>query len=151
MRRLTKQDISNIIGTTIKGYRVVAAKVQRMPCADSDNYGIVLGRNAQNQYVTWEFHLLKDDSIFVYWAHYIMEQEEALRDFRARGSDSPQWFDVTVTETLELVVRVEARSPEEAERSVSKDWRTKEFVLGPEHFSSVGFKAELADESGKLP
>ena len=88
----------------------MAAKVQREPCADSDNYGIILGRNAQNQYVTWEFHLREDDSVFVYWAHYIMEQEKALRDFCARGSDAPQWFDVTVTETLELIVRVEARS-----------------------------------------
>ena len=142
MRRLTEQDISNITGTTIKGYRVVAAKVQRMPCADSDNYGIILGRNAQNQYVTWEFHLLEDDTVFVYWAHYIMEQEEALRDFRARGSESPQWFDVTVTETLELIVRIEARSAEEAERIISRDWQKKEFVLGPECFSGVEFKAE---------
>ena len=50
-------------------------------------------------------------------------------------------FDVTVTETLKQVVRVEARSPEEAEQIVAKDWQKKEFVLDAENFTCVEFEA----------
>lgn len=148
--RLTEQDVANITGTTIKGYRVEAVKIKSGPFVDSDHYGIILGKNTKDEYVTWEFHLKDDESVFVYWGHFIMDREEAFRDFNARGIDSPQWFDVTITETLQLTVRVEARSQQEAEQIVSNDWKKQEYVLGPECFAGVEFQATPVVESGEL-
>ena len=51
------------------------------------------------------------------------------------------WFEVTITETLEQIVRVEARSPEEAEKIVARDWKRREFVLDAENFTCVEFTA----------
>lgn len=47
MRRLTDADLDKIIGSTIAGYYVEAAKIKRGPFADSDHYGIILGKNAE--------------------------------------------------------------------------------------------------------
>ena len=63
------------------------------------------------------------------------------RDVSAIGLDPTQWFDVTVTETLEQIERVEARSPEEAEQLVAKDWVQKEFVLDAENSTRAEFVA----------
>ena len=63
------------------------------------------------------------------------------RDISAIGLNPTQWFDVTVTETLEQIVRVEAHSPEEAEQFVAKDWVKKEFVLDVDNFTGVEFVA----------
>ena len=146
MRRLTEQDIAAILGRTISGYCVEAAKIKRGPFTDSDHYGIILGRNSRGGYVTWEFHLLDDESVSVYWGHYITEREEALRYYEARGSDAPHH--VTVTETFRLTIELEASSRQEAERIVSRDWKRREFVLGPEHFAGVEFTTEPATEQG---
>lgn len=50
MRRLTKQDIENIIGSTIEGHRVEAARIKDGPCADSGNYGFILARDDHGCY-----------------------------------------------------------------------------------------------------
>ncbi len=84
MRKLTEQDIANITGSTLHGYHVEAARIKQGPFIDSDHYGFILGKNSNGQYVTWEFHLTEDESVSVYWGHYIMDREEALRDFDAR-------------------------------------------------------------------
>ena len=85
MRELTEQDIRNIVGTTIKGYRIEAARIKDGPYSDSGCYGFVLGRNALGRYVTWHFHLLDDESVSVYWGHYVMENRDAaVRDFNNR-------------------------------------------------------------------
>ena len=79
MRKLTEQDIANITGSTLHGYHVEAARIKQGPFIDSDHYGFILGKNSNGQYVTWEFHLTEDESVSVYWGHYIMDREEALR------------------------------------------------------------------------
>ena len=63
------------------------------------------------------------------------------RDISNSGTGSTQWFDVTVTETLEQIVRVEARSSDEAEQIVANDWRKQEFVLDADNFTGVEFQA----------
>ena len=69
------------------------------------------------------------------------------RDISAIGLEPTFWFDVTVTETLEQIVRVEAHSPEEAERLAAKDWVNREFVLDAENFTCAEFAAvPAADE-----
>lgn len=142
MRKLTDKDLDKIIGSTITEYYVETAKIKKGPFTDSDHYGFILGKNTRGEYVTWQFHLLDDDSVYTYWGHFISDREEALRDFKARSMDeTSRWFDVTITETLELTVRVEARSPQEAEQIVSEDWKKQEYVLGPECFASAEFKA----------
>ena len=70
-----------------------------------------------------------------------MDREEALRDYNARGVDAPQKFHVTVTETFQLTIEIEADSRQKAEQIVSTDWRKREFVLGPECFAGVAFTA----------
>jgi len=106
----------------------------------------------RSEYVTWEFHLREDESVSVYWGHYISDREEALRDFEARstGGSPTRWFDVTVTERLELTVRVEAHSRQEAEQIVSTDWKRQEYVLGPECFAGVEFEAMPTQENGDI-
>ena len=141
MRRLTQEDLDRIIGSTITGYYVEAAKIKKGPFIDSDNYGFILGKNRANEYVTWQFHLLDDDSVSVYWGHYIPDREEALRDYNARGVDAPQKFLVTVTETFQLTIEIETDSRQKAEQIVSADWRKKTFTLGPECFAGVEFEA----------
>lgn len=140
MRRLTETDLVQIIGSTIQGYRVETAKIKQGSFIDSNHYGIILGRNTAGMYVTWEFHLLENDSVLVYWGHYIVDREEALRDYNARGIESPQKFYVTVTETFQMTIEIEADSKQRAEQIVSTDWRRGEVALGPENFAGVEFK-----------
>ena len=140
MRRLTDGDLAGIKGRTIQGYRVVAAKIRKGPFVDSGHHGVMLGKNTKNEYVTWEFYLKDGESVSVCRGHYMTDREEAIRDYHARGVEAPQKFHVTVTETSQLTVRVEARSPAEAEQIVSTDWRKGEFDLGPECFAGVEFE-----------
>lgn len=146
MRRLTEQDAANIIGSTIKGYRVQAAEVKNGPFIDSDHYGVILGKDAKDEYVIWEFHLKDNESLSFYWGHFINDRAEAIRDFRARVGSAMQWFDVTITETLSLTIRVEARSQQEAEQTVYADWRKQEYILGPECFAGVKFESSSVDD-----
>ena len=74
------------------------------------------------------------------------------RDISAIGLDPTQLYDVTVTETLKQIVRVEAHSPEEAEQLVARDWVKKEFVLDTENFTCAEFVAvPVEDERDKPP
>lgn len=141
MRKLTDGDLARIIGSFIQGYHIEAAKIKNGPFADSDHYGVLLGKNSRDMYVTWEFHLREDGSVSAYWGHFIHDREEAFRDFNARAGESRQWFDVTITEKLKLVIRLEAGSKQEAEQIVADDWKRQEYVLGPEHFADVEFEA----------
>lgn len=151
MRRLTDEDLAGIVGRTIQGYCVVAAKIKRGPYIDSDNYGFILGKNRANEYVTWQFHLLNDESVSVYWGHYITDREEALRDYNARGVETPQKFHVTVTETFQLTIEIEADSRQKAEQIVSADWKKGVFTLGPEDFAEVEFDVVPVNEQDEHP
>lgn len=143
MRRLTDEDLANIIGSAIEGYHIEAARIKSSPFVDSDHYGFLLGKNERDEYVTWQFHLREDESVSAYWGHFMPDREEALRDFNARSmAEVPQWFDVTITEMLELTVRVEAHSTQEAEQIVSDDWKKQEYILGPECFAGVKFEGK---------
>lgn len=142
MRRLTDHDLANIAGTTIQGYHVEGVRIKRGPFHDSDNYGIILGRNAENHYATWQFHLLDDDSVSVYWGHYFMENREAaVQDFHSRDKDSTQKFSVTITETLKMTVEVEAEAQQQAEQIVSDNWKNSEYILDADNFVGVEFEA----------
>ena len=85
MRKLTDHDLTNLAGATLQGYHVEGVRIKRGTFADSDHYGIILGRNAGRNYVTWQFHLDEDEKPSVYWSHYFGEyQDAALRDFEIR-------------------------------------------------------------------
>ena len=87
MRKLTAQDIINIIGTETHGYKIFGAGIKKGPHTDSDHYGIVLGQNKTGNYVTWQFHL-DDEEPNYYWGHYLSDDREAaIRDFNERGAD----------------------------------------------------------------
>ena len=71
------------------------------------------------------------------------------RDVSAIGLEPTQWYDVTVTETLEQVVRVEAHSPEDAEQLVARGWIKREFVLDAENLTCAEFEAVPVEEVEK--
>lgn len=143
MRKLTEQDLGKIVGSKMSGYRVENARIKTGPFADSDHYGFILGRNDAGQYVTWQFHLLEDGAVTVYWGHYFMEdRNSAVRDFYARDASSPsRRFKVTITETLKMTVEVEAEDKYEAEQMVSDSWRESQYILDADNFVGVAFEA----------
>lgn len=147
MRRLTDEDLTTIAGTTIQGYHIEGMRIKRGSFSDSDNYGIILGRNSENYYVTWQFHLLDDDSISVYWGHYFMEKRVAtIRDFHSRDKDCTHKFNVTITEILKMTIEVEAEDQQQAEQIISDNWKSGEYILDSDNFVDVEFKAILVEE-----
>ena len=87
MRKLTEHDIQCITGATTAGYTVEAARIKSGPFIDSDHYGLVLARNACGHYVTWQFHLLEDESVSAYWDHYFQDDRDAaVHDFDTRDT-----------------------------------------------------------------
>ena len=56
-------------------------------------------------------------------------------------------YQVTVTETLERVVTVDANSPAEAEEMIEEQWERADLVLDAEDFVYVAFKAERREEN----
>lgn len=146
MRKLTDTDLNNIVETTINGYHIERVRVKRGKFTDSDHYGILLGRNRLENYVTWQFHLVEDDMVNPYWGHYFMEDRDAaVRDYDNRDLDA-QTFKVTITETLKLTVEVEAKDKHGAEQLVSNSWKTGEYVLDADHFVGVEFDAATVEE-----
>lgn len=146
MRKLTETDFKNIIGTMVEGYRVEAARVKRGEFTDSDHYGILFGKNDSGNYVTWQWHLLEDESVSVYWGHYHMENREvALRDYENRDL-SEKLFKVTIIETLKKAVEVKAKDYDDAEQMVSDNRKKGEYVLNADDFYGVEFEVASTDE-----
>ena len=50
-------------------------------------------------------------------------------------------FEITVSETLQKVVSVDAGDSNEAENIAENNWRAGDYILGAEHFTGVEFKA----------
>ena len=48
-------------------------------------------------------------------------------------------YDITIRETLEMTVTVEAESREEARQTVADNWKNGEYILGAESFRDVEF------------
>jgi hypothetical protein len=201
MRKLTDNDMTNMAGLTVGGYRVEGVRIKRGEFSDSDHYGIMLGKNTKGHYVTWQFHLDENEKPTVYWGHYFMEDRAAaVRDFNNRdlsgtielSSDywdcecdgryihrnsedrcplcgaernsspdsmqneveegthfaeypDPIRFKATITETLQLIIEVEAKNQHEAEQTVSDGWKSGKYILGAENFVDVGFEAVRVD------
>ena len=143
MRKLTEDDLAKIAGSTVSGYLVEDVRIKNGPFYDSDHYGFILGRNDAGQYVTWQFHLLEDETVSTYWGHYFMEDREAaVRDFYTRDvSSTPQRFKVTITETLKMTVAAKADDKDEAERMVSCNWHDGQYILDADSFTGVTFEA----------
>ena len=152
MRKLTDHDLIGIIGSTIEGYRIEAARAKRGAFINSNHYGIVLGRNSYGHYVTWQFHLLEDESVSVYWGHYYMEDREgAIEDFNTRDLDTPRKFRVTITETSKMTIEVEADDQQQAEQIVSDGWHRSEYVLDADNFVGVEFEAVPVVDAPDVP
>ena len=54
---------------------------------------------------------------------------------------NPKLFNVTITETLMLTVKVEAKDQDEAEQIVSDNWRNCEYIIDADNFVDVEFEA----------
>ena len=51
-------------------------------------------------------------------------------------------YDVTVTETLQMTVPIEAESFAEAEQIAEDNWHRSQYILDADHFVGVDFKAK---------
>jgi hypothetical protein len=51
-------------------------------------------------------------------------------------------YKVTITETLQMEVEVEAASRAEAEQIAEDNWRNEDYILDADHFVEVTFKAQ---------
>jgi len=92
MRKLTEQDLTNIIGRSFKGHTVEKARVKRGDLRDSDHYGFILAKTADGHCVTWQFHLDENDKPTVYWGHYFMEKyDKAVWDYDNRDADGYEY------------------------------------------------------------
>ena len=139
MRRLTEDDLIHIAGSMIRGYHVEDVRIKK---DDSGNYGIILGKNHEDHYVTWQFHLLDDGSAVVYNGHYYMKNQGiAVWDFNTRDMDSVKKFKVTITEMRKLTVEVEATDEQQAEQMVFDNWKNGEYIFGPDDVNRVKFEA----------
>ena len=58
-------------------------------------------------------------------------------------------FEVTITETLQKTVTVEAESREEAENQINKLWSDGEIVLDADDFADVEFQSDEGKEIGE--
>lgn len=55
-------------------------------------------------------------------------------------------FSVTITETLKMVIEVEAQNQQQAEQIVSDRWRNSEYILDADNFCEVEFTATENNE-----
>lgn len=51
-------------------------------------------------------------------------------------------YDVTITETLQMTVPIEADSLAEAEQKAEDNWNASQYILDADHFVGAGFYAE---------
>ena len=51
-------------------------------------------------------------------------------------------YDVTVTETLQMTVPIEAESLAEAEQIAEDNWNRSQYILDADHFVRADFKAK---------
>ena len=60
-------------------------------------------------------------------------------------------YDVTITETLEMTVAVEAESREEAQQIASDNWKNGDYILDAESFKDVEFypRGRSRDRDGR--
>lgn len=59
-------------------------------------------------------------------------------------------FDVTITETLQKTVSIEAETKEEAEQLIAEMWDNSDIILDADDFADVGYKANEGKEIEKL-
>ena len=67
----------------------------------------------------------------------------------AKEKTSRMEFDVKITETLEKIITVNAKSRDEAEQIVNNSWRAGDYILDAECFTGVEFTA-MAEKKDKL-
>lgn len=51
-------------------------------------------------------------------------------------------YDVTITETLQMTVPIEAESLAEAEQTAEENWNNSQYILDADHFVGADFKAK---------
>lgn len=56
-------------------------------------------------------------------------------------------YEVTITETLEMTVKIEAGNRLEAEQIISDRWRNGDYILDAETFQGVTFRARLPERT----
>lgn len=60
-------------------------------------------------------------------------------------------YNVEITETLQMTVKIEAESALEAEETVQKEYKNEDYILGAEHFVGVSFRTRAAGRENGSP
>lgn len=82
-----------------------------------------------------------------------MGKDSLLEQLEAKKMASElKTFEVTITETLTMTVKVRATDQCEAEEKVEDDWKNSKYILTSEQFSGVEFDAaEVKPERAHNP
>lgn len=67
--------------------------------------------------------------------------------YEERRSKTMKTYEVTITETLQKTVEIEAASREQAEELVEQKWNDSEYILDAEAFVGVNFDARTKERS----
>ena len=59
-------------------------------------------------------------------------------------------YHITITETLEMTVPIQAENPAKAEKIAEKNWQDSQYILDAEHFAGVSFKVRNLEKRGKM-
>ena len=70
---------------------------------------------------------------------------------KRKGAGTMKEYDITIRETLEMTVTVEAESREEARQKVADNWKNGEYILDAESFKDVEFypRGRSRDRDGR--
>ena len=75
------------------------------------------------------------------------DNAKAIYESYEERSKTMKTYEVTITETLQMTVEVEANSKEEAEELVERKWNDSEYILDAEAFKGVDFSARANKRS----
>ncbi len=77
------------------------------------------------------------------------QSDNAAAIFESHGerSKAMKTYEVTITETLQKIVEIEAASREQAEELVEQKWNDSEYILDAEAFVGVDFDARTKERS----
>ena len=77
----------------------------------------------------------------------VLEDEYGTIFFREERKETMKTYAVTITETLQKTVEIEANSKAEAEAMVEARWNDSEYILDADSFVGVDFSARSNERS----
>ena len=95
-----------------------------------------------------EFDWCEDNCSRYYSCDTVALADDEFKDREDGDLGQPKQYEVTITETLQKIVVVEAVSRSEARNVVSKDWHDSKHILDAGNFKSVDFEIRRIRKDG---